>query len=167
MEKQWLFLDKENYEDVLKYQGKPPCWNCLVRVRCFNPVIDENYPYEIILKQPCDEANEWFIIAEYLGDFIYAYQEMPDGLLRIEDIKKIIQLGENEDIEDLARKFEVSNSAMNAFEDFVKELHVLLSSFYEDEIMEEFIKPLVEDQSKMLEEKSLTSCLRLNFINSF
>jgi len=167
MEKQWLFLDKENYEDVLKYQGKPPCWNCLVKATCFNPVIDENYPYEIILKKSCDEANEWFIIAEYLGDFIYAYQEMPDGLLRIEDIKKIIQLGENEDIEDLARNFEVSNSAMNAFEDFVKELQVLLSSFYEDEIMEEFIKPLVEDQSKMLEEKSLTSCLRLNHINSF
>ena len=111
MEKQWLYLDKENYEDVLKYHGKPPCWNCLVRATCYNPVIDENYPYEIILKKPCDEANEWFRIAEYLGDFIYAYQEMPHGLLRIEDIEKIIQSGENEDIEDLAKKFRVSNSA--------------------------------------------------------
>ena len=36
---------------------------------------------------------------------------MPHGLLRIEDIEKIIQSGENEDIEDLAKKFRVSNSA--------------------------------------------------------
>jgi len=42
---------------------------------------------------------------------------------------------------------------MKALDDFVKELHMLLSIFYEDEIMKEFIKPLVEDQSKMLEGK--------------
>ncbi len=153
MEKQWLFLDKENYEDVLKYQGDPRCYTCLVRAMCFNVAIDEDYYYEIILKRPCDEANVWFKIAEYFGDFIYGYKDMPVGLLGIGDIKKIIQLGENENIEDLARKFGVSNSAMEAFEYFVNELHVLLSTFYEDEIIQGLIEPLVEDQSKMLEEK--------------
>ncbi len=109
------------------------------------------------MNQPCDEANEWFKIGEYLGDFIDAYQKMPAGLLGIEDIKKIVQLGENENIEDLARKFGVSDSAMGAFGNFVCELHELLPGGYEDEVTEEFIIPFFADQSKMLKEKKIIS----------
>jgi hypothetical protein len=78
---------------------------------------------------------------------------MPAGLLGIEEIRKIIQFGKNENIEDFARKLGVNDSAMEAFIDCVYELIEFLDIFDEDEVMNEFIVPFVEDQTKMLKEK--------------
>ena len=66
---------------MLKYQGDPPCYNCLVRAICFNAGIDSDDTYEVILSMPCDEANEWFSGGECMGDFIDAYMGMPEGLI--------------------------------------------------------------------------------------
>jgi hypothetical protein len=141
---------------VLKYQGDPPCNTCLVGPMCFKTRIDEFNPFEnieVILYRPCDEGVQWISDVDYLYYFTDAYLGLPDGLLGIEDIKKIMQLGENENIEDLARKFDVSDSAMEAFKKCVSELYELLGIFKEDELMQLYIEPLVKDRFKMLMKK--------------
>jgi hypothetical protein len=73
--------------------------------------------------------------------------------LGIEEIKIIIQLGENENIENFASKFGVRDSAMEDFKDCVYELYELLDIYNENELMQEFIEPFVEDQFKILKKK--------------
>ena len=151
-----LTYNKESYKVVLKYQGDPPCNTCIVGPMCFNTRIDEfNYfeGIEVILYRPCDEGEQWISDVDYLYYFTDAYLGLPDGLLGIEDIKIIIQLGENENIEDLARKFNVSDSAMEAFKECVYELYELLDIFKEDELMQGYIEPFVKDRFKKMKDK--------------
>jgi hypothetical protein len=156
MEKQELTHVKETFEEAIKYQGDPPCYNCIVKAMCFNATIDESDNYEIILYQPCDEGYEWICLIDSLCYFIFTYKELPDGLLGIEDIKTIIRLREKENTEDLARRFNVEvTEGMDFydFQDFIIQLDELFDYFYEDEVMQDFIIPFIEDQTKMLKEK--------------
>ncbi|MFC1578468.1 hypothetical protein ACFL36_05600 [Thermodesulfobacteriota bacterium] len=160
MEKQELTHDKETFEKAINYLGDPPCYNCIVKAMCFNATIDEFGGYEIILCQPCDAGYEWICLINSLCLFIFCYKELPDGLLGIEDIKTIIRLRENENTEDLARRFNVEvteGEDFDDFEDFIIQLNELLSNFSELSIMREFIIPFVEDQLKMLKEKAIIS----------
>lgn len=152
-----LFYNEESYKVVLKYQGDPPCNTCIVGPMCFKTRIEEfnNFEaFQVILKQPCDEGVQWISDVDYLYYFTEAYLGLPDGLLGIEDIKNIIiQLGENENIEDLARKLNVSDSALEAFKECVYELYELLDIFKEDELMQGYIEPFVKDRFKKLKQK--------------
>jgi hypothetical protein len=151
--KQWIFSSKENYEDVLKYHEGPQCNNCSDKEMCFKAAIDDDYYYIIVLIKPCNEANRWFMLAEYLDDFLHAFMMLPEGLLKIEDIEKLIQLG---DIIDLDKKMgltDLDKSKMSAFYSFVSSLHELLSNFDKEEMMREFIVPFMEDQSNLLDER--------------
>ena len=148
-----LTFSKGSYEEVLKYQGDPPCYTCLVRGTCFNAEINIWGSYEIAFNDSCPEGEQWISIVDHLYYFADTYLSLPDGLLGIEEIKKIIQLGENNNIEDLARKLCVRDSAMNDFKEMVDELFELFDYFYDDEVMQEFIEPFVEDQFKKLKKK--------------
>lgn len=66
-----LFFDKESYEEAVKYHRKPPCWDCLVRVRCFEMIFDNEYQdYQVIMYQPCDKGYKWMCIIDDLVSFI-------------------------------------------------------------------------------------------------
>jgi len=154
-----LSFNKESFEELLKYQGDPPCYTCLARATCFNATLNRYSTYDIKLNDSCPEGEQWISIVDHLYYFTDTYLSLPDGLLGIEEIKKIIQLGENENIENLARKFYVRGSAMKDFKEMVDELFELLDYFYEDEVMQEFIEPFVEDQIQKLKEKEkISSC---------
>ena len=151
--KKWLFTSKDNYEEVLKYHEGPPCNNCFVLPMCFNSTIDDDNYYEIVLNKPCDEANKWFMLAEYLDDFIDSFMRLPGGLLTIEDIKNMNELGDIIDLENQMGLKLPNKSIASDFRYFEGFLFELLSITYKDEIMQDFIIPFMEDQSKLLEER--------------
>jgi hypothetical protein len=167
--RKWMFSLKENYDEVLKYHGGPPCSICLVKAMCFNETTDDDDDnYIIVLNQPCEEANKWFRLAEYLDDFIDDFMMLPEGLLKIEDIEKLIQLG---DIIDLDKKMgltDLDKSKISAFHHFAGSLHELLSNFDRDEMIQKFIVPFIEDQSNLLDErkKYLPYVIESHFLSS-
>ena len=151
--KKWLFTSKDNYEEVLKYHEGPPCNNCFVFPMCFNSTIDDDNYYEIVLNQSCYEANNWFRFAEILDDFIYSFMMLPGGLLTIVDIKNMIEIGDIIDLENQMGLKLPNKSIASDFHNFAGFLFELLSNFDKDEIIREFIIPLIEDQYNLLEEK--------------
>ncbi len=66
------FKNKENFELVIKYLGKLPCEECLVRATCFDVKInDYDGWYEIYLNHPCDEAMMLLNKGVVIGRFLY------------------------------------------------------------------------------------------------
>jgi ethanolamine ammonia-lyase large subunit len=149
---EWIFSLKENYEEVLKYHEESPCNNCVDKDTCLNAEIDNDGNYVIVSNLTCEEANEWFLIAEHFDDFIDDFKMLPEGLLGIRDIEKLIQLGDRIDLAEKMGLTKMNESTIGDFYIFASSLNELLSIFDKDEIMGELIIPFIEDQSKLLEE---------------
>jgi len=150
---EWIFSCKESYEEVLKYHEESPCNNCVDKDTCLNVTTDDVYGYAIVSNQPCQKAEEWFLIAELFADFIDSYTMLPEGLLGIEDIEKLIQLGDRVDLTERMGLKGMSESTLGDFYGFADYLNELLYIFDKDVIMRNLIIPFIEDQSKLLEER--------------
>ena len=94
----WIFVSKENFEEILKYHEDLPCNSCSDKEMCFNAAMDDDGTYVIDTNKTCDEANIWFMTAEYFDDFIDDFKMLPEGLLKIEDIEKLSQLADPIDL---------------------------------------------------------------------
>jgi hypothetical protein len=153
MSKQFQFFDKEDYENVIKYQGEPPCSKCVVRAMCFNAAYNDG-DYEITLSQPCDEASDWFFDGENLGDFIRHNMTKLDGsLLGPKDIKKLIQQWDygSVDGDELAEK--IGLSSIWDLGDFINSLNPLYCNSPENELRRKLMGPIVKEACKLLDEK--------------
>ena len=91
------------------------------------------------------------MLAEYLDDFLHDFMMLPEGLLKIEDIEKLIQLGDIIDLKKEMGLTDLDESKISDLYSFVGSLHELLSNFDKDEMMREFILPFMEDQSNLLD----------------
>ena len=78
------FKTKRHYALVKKYLGKPPCEICVVRIVCFQMIRSpEDGYYEIHLKDPCDEAANWFSYGEYLSGNVESWVKTNDKILSL------------------------------------------------------------------------------------
>ena len=164
----WIFVCKENFEEILKYHEGPPCSICSDKEMCFNAAIDDDGTYVIDTNKTCDEANIWFMTAEYFDDFIDDFKMLPEGLLKTEDIEKLSQPEDSVDLENKMEFSELDEPELGYLEIFVSTLRVLLSGFDKDEIMREFINPFISDQTILLEErKNQPTVCNCNTLSSF
>jgi hypothetical protein len=146
--KEWIFSCRENYEEVLKYHEESPCNSCVDKETCLNAIIDDDGNYVFVCNQSCGKANEWFLIAEHFDDFIDSYAMLPEPLIDINHIEKIIQLGDRVDLAAKMGLTEMDQSTIIDFEYFAMDLLELLSIFDKEEIMQQFIIPFIEVQGE-------------------
>ena len=67
-----FYLRASDLKELAELIGhQPACNKCVVQASCYESYIDEYYDTIIDLKEPCEDAMDWFLKAEIIDDEIF------------------------------------------------------------------------------------------------
>lgn len=147
-----FYLGASDLKELTELIGdKAPCKNCIVQATCYESYIDDDNDIVIDLKEPCEDAMDWFITAEIIDDEIDDFLRKRDGsLLSSEDIITIIKHW-NDPYEYLEERTGIPFNAINRIGKYINELDEYLC--YTEEINREeiiILKDIIEEAFKYL-----------------
>lgn len=145
-----FYLRASDLEELAELIGhQPACNKCVVQASCYESYIDEYYDTIIDLKEPCEDAMDWFLKAEIIDDEIFEFLRKRDGcLLSSEDIITIIKCWGSRNA-CLEEKTGIPSSTINRIGKYINELDEYLCCT--DEIDSEEIIILKDNIEEALE----------------